>query len=171
MRLLHLASVLCAGILAFSANAQSFDEKIDALAKQLTAQDPYYQQEGFSNLSETTKGMVRLIDKNRARIELYKMAVNELKREPSLTHEQLRWLVEIEDLFVDADRSYAAARINYLFADKSAFVGENERTEAFRASSQSAALTKLGDASRKEDKAKRDLGTLRMRVEVQKKSN
>lgn len=150
--------------------AQSLEAKIEALAKTLVDADPVYQSEDFKRISESTRDMVKVIDIKQVEIGLHRMSIEELKHEPALTVEQLRWLVEIEDVLVEAEGKFRGARGNYIIADIGLFA-DDQNTEVnkklkFHALMDASRL--LTEASRRYDKAKRDLGTLRTRIEIQK---
>lgn len=168
LRSLWIVAALSFIVASHPAAAQPLEQRVDALAKQLVEADPYYQKEEFRALSATTQNLIRAIDEKRAAITLFKGLVNELKREPSLTVEQLRWLVEIEDLFVDADGSYASGRAMYALADLGLFVGESPEAKLEH---HFAGQKRVSEASRKNAKARRDLVTLWTRVEIQKSRN
>ncbi len=147
--------------------AQSLDAKIDAIAQRLIDAEPLYRAEDFRSLSETTQNIVKAIDTQKLRIQLYKMSINELKPKSSLTSEQIRWLVEIEDAFVDAEAAYRVARGWYVLADEKVWPKDQRGGLFDPLQSLSDAIKKSGEGSRKYEKAKRDLATLRARIEVQ----
>lgn len=158
LRRLCLA-LLCA-ITPFALAAEDLDTRIESAAEQLVENDPIYKDETFRKLRPTLQRLVKLIDRDQVRIALYKASINELKREPSLTHEQLRWLAEIEDVFVKAEGRFRAARAMYILSDESS--GYPDRWGA-----QGDAIRNLSEASQLFDKAKRDHATLRLRVKMQ----
>ena len=140
--------------------AESLDAKIDALAEQLTESDTQYKDPAFQKFSERTQNRLKLINRDLTRIRLYRTNLDELKREPTLTDSQLRWLVEIEDGFVTAAGRLNGARAMYLLAD------ENNSWYLDRAGALQDGLRDVLEAARHFEKAKRDLSTLRTRVEM-----
>lgn len=155
-----LCLALFCAITPLALAAEDLDAQIESTAEQLVENDAIYKDETFRKLAPTKQGLVKLIDRDQIRIALYKVSINELKREPSLTHEQLRWLAEIEDLFVKAEGRFRAARAMYILSDESS--GYPDRWGA-----QGDAIRNLSQASQHFDKAKRDHATLRMRVRMQ----
>lgn len=117
-----------------------------------------------NELEAGTKGLVEQVDKKRLLIAVQKYVISQQKEEPSLTDGQLKWLVTIEDLLVEADDIYSRARIEFFLSDKNMNRDAEMRRVALFESVKtfSAAMTK-------HDKATRDLDTILTRIELQKK--
>jgi len=158
--------MFCLVVLQVASNpsrAQSLDEAIDAAAEQLVDTLTIWDDETFKKLTEGTKGLLKSISEDKLRIHLYKAVINEIKNDASIDQEQLLWLVEIEDQFVEAERGLEAARLMYTLADENTRVVDDVRD---RSTAFSGAVHAHAEASRNLQDAKRHLATLRARLEI-----
>lgn len=117
-------------------------------------------------LDQGTAALVEQVDAKRLAAAVQRYSLSQLKEEPTLTADQLRWVVAIEDMLVEADGIYLRARITLFLSDRN--VGD--RREEFRKLAFSEFINTFAAAAKAHDKASRDLDTLLTRVEVQKRA-
>ncbi|MGH6627031.1 MAG: hypothetical protein ACRECD_10910 [Burkholderiaceae bacterium] len=142
-------------------------DRLDETMRALQDLDPYFSRDGFRRLDKNTQEFIRSIVLDEAKVDvLRKAVVDPLKREPQLTMDEVKWLVEIEDRLIEAGRGLVAARTTIIlaeWADKEVFRGGSEMRLRI--------MLESGKAQQKKEKSVRDLRTLLQRLQLRSKQN